>query len=42
MLAVCVDDAQFGQRLKAFVVVRDGEQLTQDVLKRELIASEGS
>ena len=72
--AVGVDDAQFGQRLKAFVVVRDGEQLTEDdvrsyvkdnlanykvprevvfvgalprnstgkVLKRELIASEGS
>ena len=72
--AVGVDDAQFGQRLKAFVVVRDGVQLTEDdvksyvkdnlanykvprevvfvgalprnstgkVLKRELIASEGS
>ncbi len=28
--AVGVDDEQFGQRLKAFVVVRDGKQLTED------------
>jgi fatty-acyl-CoA synthase len=32
--AVGVDDAKFGQRLKAFVVVRDGEQLTEDDVKR--------
>ena len=28
-----VDDEQFGQRLKAFVVLRDGEQLTEDEVK---------
>jgi fatty-acyl-CoA synthase len=31
--AVGVDDAQFGQRLKAFVVVREGKQLTEDDVK---------
>ena len=28
-----VDDDEFGQRLKAFVVVRDGEQLDEDAVK---------
>jgi fatty-acyl-CoA synthase len=31
--AVGVDDDRFGQRLRAFVVVRDGEQLTEDEVK---------
>ena len=31
--AVGVDDEQFGQRLKAFVVLRDGKQLTEDEVK---------
>ncbi len=31
--AVGVDDEKFGQRLKAFVVLRDGAQLTEDELK---------
>jgi acyl-CoA synthetase (AMP-forming)/AMP-acid ligase II len=31
--AVGVDDEQFGQRLKAFVVVRDGRTVTEDELK---------
>jgi fatty-acyl-CoA synthase len=32
--AVGVDDDKFGQRLRAFVVVRDGKQLTEDEVKR--------
>ena len=28
-----VDDEQFGQRLKAFVVLRDGEELSEDDIK---------
>ncbi len=31
--AVGVDDEKFGQRLKAFVVVRDGKKLTEDEVK---------
>jgi fatty-acyl-CoA synthase len=31
--ALGVDDPDFGQRLKAFVVLRDGEQLTEDEVK---------
>jgi fatty-acyl-CoA synthase len=31
--AVGVDDEKFGQRLKAFVVVRDGQSLTEDEVK---------
>jgi fatty-acyl-CoA synthase len=31
--AVGVDDEKFGQRLKAFVVLRDGEQLSEDDIK---------
>ncbi len=31
--AVGVDDEKFGQRLKAFIVVRDGQQLTEDEVK---------
>jgi len=28
-----VDDAKFGQRLRAFVVLRDGTQLSEDEIK---------
>jgi fatty-acyl-CoA synthase len=31
--AIGVQDEQFGQRLKAFVVVRDGQRLTEDDVK---------
>ena len=31
--AIGVDDEKFGQRLKAFVVVRDGQTVTEDELK---------
>src|SRR5207248_10983119 len=31
--AVGVDDEKFGQRLKAFVVLRDGEKLSEDEIK---------
>ena len=31
--AIGVDDDQFGQRLKAFVVIRDGAKLTEDEVK---------
>ena len=31
--AIGVQDEQFGQRLKAFVVVRDGQRLTEDEVK---------
>ena len=31
--AIGVDDEKFGQRLKAFVVVRDGKKLTEDEVK---------
>ena len=31
--AIGVEDEQFGQRLKAFVVVRDGKRLTEDEVK---------
>ena len=31
--AIGVDDEQFGQRLKAFVVLRDGKDLSEDEVK---------
>jgi fatty-acyl-CoA synthase len=31
--AIGVEDEQFGQRLKAFVVLRDGAELTEDQIK---------
>ncbi len=32
-MAVGVEDEKFGQRLKAFVVLRSGEELTEDEIK---------